>query len=370
VALRGLLGQVQKDGRSSRGPGRRSAHRSAARGRREAAASRGSVMKSLGGFGAAGAAMIALALTAACSSSTAPPSGDVGDAGTTTSSVVKLVTSPWDASRINVAIAQILLTEQMGMTVQVTELDEFKQWDPLSTGDQHASLEVWPSGHAEDLKNYVDTGKVENGGTLGPVGKISWYVPTYMLTSYPQLSSWQSYKEVATTDLFKTPDTGNKGRFLSGDPSWVTYDADIIKNLNLNLQVVYAGSEQAELAELDAAYTKRGPMLMYLWVPHSALAKYDLTPVELPAYSDDCYAKAASGGVNCDYPADHLLKVFWPGLKDANPRAYSFLKAFSYTTKDQIALLGKISNEKATLDQAARGWIEANKTVWQGWIPK
>jgi glycine betaine/proline transport system substrate-binding protein len=105
-------------------------------------------------------------------------------------------------------------------------------------------------------------------------------------------------------------------------------------------------------------------------VPHSALAKYDLTPVSLPAYSDDCYAKASTGGINCDYPADHLMKIFWPGLKDSNPKAYQFLRNFNYTTKDQIALLGKVDNDKQAIDAAARGWIEANKSVWQGWIVK
>jgi glycine betaine/proline transport system substrate-binding protein len=283
---------------------------------------------------------------------------------------VKLVQSPWDASRINVAVAQILLTEQMGMTVQVTEIDEFKQWDPIAAGDEHASLEVWPSGHAQDMANYIDTGKILNGGLLGPTGKISWYVPTYMLTTKPELASWQAYKDPTTAALFATPETGTKGRFLNGDQSWTSYDADIIKNLSLDLQEVWAGSEDAELAELDTVYNKRGAILMYLWTPHAALAKYDLTPVSLPPYSDQCYSQAASGGVACDYPADRLFKIFWPGLKDANPRAYAFLQAFSYTTKDQIDLLGLVDNQKMSIDQAARSWIQSNQRVWQAWIPQ
>src|SRR6266404_3223475 len=95
------------------------------------------------------AALAACGVIAGCSSSDggAPP----GTGSTASASTVKLVQSPWDASRINVAIAKILLSEQMGMTVEVTEIDEFKQWDPIAAGDQHASLEVWPSGHAADM---------------------------------------------------------------------------------------------------------------------------------------------------------------------------------------------------------------------------
>jgi glycine betaine/proline transport system substrate-binding protein len=307
-----------------------------------------------------------------CSSSSGgggpAPAADGG--ATASSTTVKLVQSPWDASRINVAIAKLLLTEQMGMTVQVTEIDEFQQWDPLASGAQDASLEVWPSGHAADIAKYIDTNQVENGGLLGPTGKISWYVPTYMLTTNPALATWEAYTVAANAQLFSTPETGDKGRFLNGDKSWTSYDSDIITNLKLDLQEVYAGSEDAELAELDSVYQKRGAILMYLWTPHAALAKYDLTPVQLPPYSDDCYAKSQSGGVACDYPADHLFKIMYPGLKVANPRAYQFLKNFAYTTRDQITLLSFVDNQKMSIDQAARSWVDQNPQVWHSWIPQ
>src|SRR5207249_3991155 len=146
-----------------------------------------------------------------------PPSAADGGSNGVAPLTIKLIQSPWDASRINVAIAQIILTEKMGMNVLVDDVDEYKQWDRIASGESHASLEVWPSGHMDDVKNYIDAGKVENGGPLGPVGKISWYVPTYLLTEHPELASWEAYKNSADTDLLRTPETGTKGRFLAGD---------------------------------------------------------------------------------------------------------------------------------------------------------
>src|SRR5262249_54075342 len=128
-------------------------------------------------------------------------------------------------------------------------------------------------------------------------------------------------------------------------------------------------SERAELEELAVAYNKRSAILLYLWVPHSAHAKYDLTAIRLPPYSDECYAKKGSGGVDCDYPTDHLYKAFWPGLKTAAPAAYRFLKSLIYTTKDQIALLGKVNNDGQSVEDAARGWVKDNVNVWRAWIP-
>jgi glycine betaine/proline transport system substrate-binding protein len=108
---------------------------------------------------------------------------------------------------------------------------------------------------------------------------------------------------------------------------------------------------------------------MYLWTPHAALAKYELSPVALPPYSSTCYAKASSGGVACDYPPDQLFKIFWPGLATANPRAYAFLKSFTYTTQDQIALLNLVDNQSYSIQQAARWWITTHDE-WKAWIPK
>jgi glycine betaine/proline transport system substrate-binding protein len=282
---------------------------------------------------------------------------------------LKLAENPWTGSSVNVHVAKILLEEQLGYKVEIVTIDENAQWAALASGDLSATLEVWPSGHADHIKQYIDTQKVvESLGPLGVVGKISWYVPTYMVEQHPELATWEGVK--ADADMFKTAETGSKGQFLTGDPSWVQYDGDIIKNLGLNFQVVQSGSEQAVLAALDAAYSRKAPLLFYFWTPHSVHAKYKLTPVTLPEYSEGCYANAASGGVKCDYPKDVLFKAAWSGLKDKAPDAYALLKAMTYSNEDQIGMIAAVDLDSKTAEVAARAWIDAHKDVWQAWVPK
>ncbi|HEY2511287.1 MAG TPA: glycine betaine ABC transporter substrate-binding protein [Polyangiaceae bacterium] len=305
-----------------------------------------------------------------CSSSKSNTTEDGGVEAGAALTTIKLVKNPWDASRLDAAIAQILLTDQLHLTVTVDEIDEFAQFPAIAAGTEHASFEVWPSGHAQDIAKYVDTGQVEDGGLLGPVGKISWYIPTYLLTTNPALASYQAFKDPAITAAFATPQTGAKGQFLTGDPSWTQYDADIIRNLGLNLQVVTAGTEDAELMQLDDVYNKRGSILMYLWTPHAALAKYNLSVVALPPYDPNEYASAEDGGVACDYPPDHLFKIFWPQLKTLNPAAYRLLKNVTLTNEEQIELLGQVDNLGVDVDTAARAWVSANQSTWQAWLPQ
>ncbi|MDQ2995826.1 MAG: glycine/betaine ABC transporter substrate-binding protein, partial [Chloroflexota bacterium] len=240
--------------------------------------------------------MLAALLLAACGGSSATSAPKIP---------LKLAENAWTGSSININVAKILLEEKLGYKVEIVTIDENAQWAALGNGDLSASLEVWPSGHATNVKKYVDEQKVvENLGELGVVGKISWYVPTYVVEQHPELAMIDGFKKPEDAVLFKTAETGDQGQFLAGDPSWVQYDEDIIKNLSLNFKVVRAGSEQAVLAAVDSAYSRKEPILFYFWTPHSIHAKYKLTAVKLPDYSATCYDKATSGGVACDYPPD------------------------------------------------------------------
>lgn len=319
-----------------------------------------------------GCAVAPAAPSASEASSPASDSAASDDAAPAGEAVtIKLAVNPWSASELNVAVASILLQEQLGYTVETVAVAEQAQWPAIAAGELHASLEVWPSGHMANVAEYIEKQQVvENGGLLGPVGRIGWYLPTYLLTDHPDVATAEGLASPETAALFATAETGDKGQLLFGDPSWVTYEADIIANLGLNFQIVQAGSEEAILSALDAAYSRQDPILFYFWTPHSIHAKYDLTRVALPDYSAECYAKADSGGVDCDYPPDELFKIFWPGLQTAAPDAYALLKNMNYTTEDQISMIAAVELEGAAVEDAARAWIDANAATWETWLPQ
>jgi glycine betaine/proline transport system substrate-binding protein len=308
--------------------------------------------------------------SAAESATDAPAEESPADAASGEQITIKLAANPWSASQLNVAVAKQVIEEQLAYPVEIIEIDENAQWPALATGDLHASLEVWPSGHAENVAEYIEGQQsVENGGPLGPIGKIGWYIPTYLLEEHPELATWEGFTTPETAALFATAETGDQGQFLAGDPSWVQYDADIIENLGMNFTVVTAGSEDALLASLEAAYSRQEPILFYFYKPHSIFARYDLTEVELPPYSEECYAEAESGGVACDYPEDVLFKIFWTGLQEAAPEVYTLLTNMNYDTDTQISMIAAVEVDGQSVEEAAAAWVEANEAVWSTWLP-
>jgi glycine betaine/proline transport system substrate-binding protein len=315
-------------------------------------------------------AVVALVAAACSDVSNDDTGGSASAAGVPDNSgtTVTLAINAWVGSEANVAVAKKLLEDKLGYTVETTEIDEFAQFPALSTGDVDATLEVWPSGHAKDYKKYIegDNGVVD-GGQLGVIGQIGWWVPTYMVDQNPDLATWQGLQ--GNEDMFKTAESGDAGQLLDGDPSYVTFDQPIADNLGLNLKVVYAGSEAAELSALDAAYQKKDPILMYFWTPHWAQQKYDLTMVQLPEVTPACEAAASDNAdaYACAYPEDDLYKAFNADLQSRAPAAFAFLSAMSYTNDDQNSIGLDISN-KMDPEEAAQKWIDANPDVWQPWV--
>lgn len=305
-------------------------------------------------------------LVAACGSDDGAE-GASDSSGENSGETITLAVNPWNGSAVNVAVAEQLLESELGYTVEIVEIDENAQWAAINTGDIDASLEVWPSGHAQNVADFIDNpdGNVLSAGSLGPVGKIGWYIPTYMVDRHPELATWEGFADPELAALFATAETGDLGQFLGGDPSFVQFDEAIIANLGLPLQVVFAGSEEAILASLDAAYNREEPILIYLWTPHSAHNAYDLTEVALPDYSDAC-AETAPDGVDCDYPADELFKIV---SADLGGDAASFLNAMTYDTADQVEMLASVETEGLSVEDAAAAWIENHPDTWADWLP-
>ena len=292
-------------------------------------------------------------LAGACSGSS--------DDGAEEITTIKLIANPWSGSAANIEVAKQLLENELGYTVEVTDLDENAQWSAINTGELHASLEVWPSGHGQNRVDFIDNpdGNVVDAGLLGPIGQIGWYLPAYMVDQNSALASAEGFTDPALAALFATAETGEAGQILHGDPSWVTFEQNIIDDFGLHLEIVYAGSEEALLAAFDAAFAREEPVLSYFWTPHSAFNTFDLVELELPPDPDG----------NKYYPSEDLFKIVWAGLEEGAPNAWAFLHNFNYTTADQVSMLAAIDGEGKSVEEAAADWIAANEATWSAWIP-
>lgn len=280
---------------------------------------------------------------------------------------LSIAANPWPGSYANAHVAAEIISRELGIDVRIVEIDENAQWAGLDDGSIDASLEIWPSGHADNVATYIDElGTVEHGGPLGAIGQIGWFLPRYVLDQDPSLASWEGLR--GSEGIFATTETRSSGRFLAADPSFVQFDEVIIANLGLDLIVVQSGSEAAQLATVDAAISRREPVLFYFYTPHWLHARHELSMVALPEWTEECESLPPAQR-DCGYPEDVLFKAFHAGLAARLPDAHAFLTAMRMTNADQDAITFAMDVEGLAPDVAARAWVDANEAVWRAWLP-
>jgi len=284
---------------------------------------------------------------------------------------ITLAINPWTGSAVNAQVAKVVLESQLNTPVEFVEIDEFATWPGMEDGQIDAVLEVWPSGHAADYETYVTNNKsVVDMGLLGPEAKIGWYVPTFVVDEHPELATWEGFEDPELAKLFATAETGDLGQFLMGDPTYVTFDEQIIANLELPLKYVVGGSEAAVLTALDNGVADQKPVLVQFWKPHWKHAVLDLTEVKLPDVTDECLASAAAGdgGYACDYAPDPLYKAASAKLEEKNAAAWAFIQKFQLTIDQQNEIASFIDGDGMDPGAAAQKWVDANPDAVAAWM--
>ncbi|MFI1292433.1 ABC transporter substrate-binding protein [Streptomyces sp. NPDC020792] len=309
------------------------------------------------------AAVAVLALTSGCGAAdmTRQASPFAGARGSKT---VTLSVQSWVGAQANVAVAQYLLEHELGYRVDTVQVDEVPAWDALSQGRVDAILEDW--GHPDQEKRYVDDKKtIARGGDLGVTGHIGWFVPTYLAKRYPDITDWRNLDKYAP--LLRTAESGGKGQLMDGSPSYVTNDRALVKNLNLNYQVVFAGSEAAQITQIKQFAKEKKAFLTYWYAPQWLFEKVPMTEVRLPPYKEGCDADAAK--VACAYPHTALRKYLNADFARSGGAAAAFLKKFNWTTEDQNEVSLMIADQKLTPAEAARKWVDGHRSTWKAWLP-
>jgi glycine betaine/proline transport system substrate-binding protein len=308
-------------------------------------------------------ALLSVVALAACGDSSQaikpPPGVERTDCGT-----VQIAVNPWVGYAANVAVVSYLLKQELGCTVVEKDLTEDDSWAGLASGEVDVILENW--GHDDLKKTYIDDKRVAvEQGLTGNKGVIGWYVPPWLAKKHPDITKWKNLDDYA--DLLKTTKSGAKGQLLGGDPSFVTNDAALIKNLKLDFTVVYAGSEDALIAQFQEAEKEKKPLIGYFYSPQWLLSEIDLVHIPLPPYKPGCDSDPKT--VACDYQPYDLDKIARKAFVDSGSPAADLVKNFRWTDADQNEVARDITVKKLSRDDAAKKWLDANRETWQQWLP-
>lgn len=176
----------------------------------------------------------------------------------------------WDEGVVATELWRQALTGA-GYTVNVQEIAEAGLlFEALASGDIDLFLDGWlPVTHKSYLDEYGD--QLEQIGAWNENAALTVAVPSYVeVNSLAELN--------ASADLFG-------GRIVGIEPSAGLTEAvqnNTIPTYGLDALELQTSSTATMLAELDSAIAAEEPIVVTLWQPHWAYAKYELKNLEDP----------------------------------------------------------------------------------------
>jgi glycine betaine/proline transport system substrate-binding protein len=290
--------------------------------------------------------------------------GAASGSGRASKPTIVLANNSWEGSVANNVVAQYVIEKSLGYNVNLLTIDEIPAWPAMVQGKVSAVMEVW--GHSPLYAQYVKGNhKVVDAGLEGPNGNIGWYVPTYLVQQHPELKTWQGVKK--DWKMFVTPQSSPQGQFLDGSPSYVTNDQALVKNLGINLKVVFAGTEAAQLTEIESDYKAKKPVLFYWYTPQYQNAIFKFSQVSLPAWTPAC-GKLKPAAINCAYPPYHLYKVMSAGLPKQAPAVANFIKRFNWTSDEQNSVSYNLAVKHMSNAAAAALFVNSHQALVKSWL--
>lgn len=282
---------------------------------------------------------------------------------------VKLTIHDWTGQYVTTHIMGEVL-KSMGYNVDYVQADYIAQFAGLESGDLHVAMEMWETTGKEAMEASLATGKTVDLGETGMHAIEEWWYPLYMKDKCPGLPDWKALNECA--EAFATPETAPKGRYLGGPVTWGGFDDERAEALDLDYEVVHAGTDAALFAEIQSAYQRKAPILAWVYTPHWAPIKFDGEWVEFPTYTETCYDDPSWGenpdmAYDCGKPRGWIKKVGWKGGEEKWPAAYAAIRKFRIDNETMGNLIARIDLDGEDLDDVVADWIKGNEAVWMAW---
>ncbi len=283
---------------------------------------------------------------------------------------IKLTLHDWSGQLITTNLMGEVL-KKAGYNIDYVQADYIAQFAGLKTGDLHVAMEIWETTGREAMDEATATGQVVNLGETGMQAIEEWWYPAYMKDVCPGLPDWQALNDCAQE--FSTPETAPLGRYLGGPVTWGGFDDERVEALEMDFEVVHAGTDAALFAELESAYQRQAPIVLWVYSPHWAPSKFEGEFVEFPPYSPECYADPSVGvnpdaAYDCGKPRGPIWKVAWSGVAEKWPGAAKAIENFTVTNDEMGAMVSAVDLDGKTVEAVVADWMAANEAKWSAWI--
>jgi glycine betaine/proline transport system substrate-binding protein len=293
----------------------------------------------------------------------------------------------WDSAILLNRIAQFILEEGYGYETDGIPGETIPLFQGQLDGDIDISMEIW----IDQMPPYqpaLDAGQVVELGNSVDDTVQGWWVPTYVIEGdeergiepmAPDLSHVDDLPEY--WELFEDPEDPTKGRLYDGIAGWEAERINEVKFDYYGLDEYYnrflPGSGAALDTSLLTAYQQGEPWLGYMWTPTWIAGQLDLTLIEEPEYSDECWEEIQAAvdeertpETSCAWPITEAVIAARADFAEEAPDVVEFLEQFNTNETHISEALGYMADNDVDADVAVLWFLEEYDDLWSDWVPE
>ncbi len=261
--------------------------------------------------------------------------------------------------------------EGMGYTVEYAPSDSQLQFKAIADGDMHFQVEAWEGSMKTAFEKAVAEDGMVDAGSHTALTREEWWIPDYVLEKCPEAQNWEGLN--ACAEIFATAETKPKGRFVGPPADWGKNYAARIDALEMNFKAINVGQAATLWAELQSAYDRKEPIVLFNWTPNFIELKFKGRFVDFPKPEKGCMEDKAWGpnpNATGDCGAPHsgwLKKAAWSGLAEKYPKAWAVMQKIDFDNAQIAAAALMVDVDGLSPEDAADKWIADNAAVVEGW---
>lgn len=314
-----------------------------------------------------GVALLVVTLAGACAGGEKP--------------TIRLADTEWESLWVNNAIAEFVIENAYGYSVETEKMTSttFQAW--LPTGLIDIQMEGWEQNSIDWYNEEISKGTIENLGMIYEGGPQFFVIPHWVHERYG-IDTVFDMKD--HWELFRDPDDPTRGVFINCIIGWVCAEINVVKleayGLTDHYNIITPGSAEALDAALAEPQERGEPVFGYYWAPTALMGLYDWYILEEPPYSDACWETVTAARDNkslrpideaCAYQTVPINKLAWSGLKDKAPDVYELLKKMNVGLEPLNGTLAWAKeNDIQDYSEAAVYYLRSFENRWSAWMPQ
>ncbi|MEM0921788.1 MAG: ABC transporter substrate-binding protein [Pseudomonadota bacterium] len=261
--------------------------------------------------------------------------------------------------------------EGQGYSVEYAPSDSQLQFQAMADNDMDFQVEAWEGSMKDAFEKAVENGMVD-AGTHSAETREEWWIPAYVLETCPEATNWEGLD--ACAEQFATAETKPRGRFVGPPADWGKNYADRVKSLEMDFEAINVGQAATLWAELQSAYDRKEPIVLFNWTPNFIESKFEGAFVDFPKPEAACFDDPSWGpnpNATGDCGAPHsgwLKKAASPRLSETWPGAWKILQKVDFSNAQIADASLMVDVDGMEPEEAAEAWMENNSEVVASWL--